>query len=199
MSHLPDFDPLDGFDPLGLDARRPSLLPCRAIRSDGDPTRAPLPPPPPYPFDGSDPLAVLAVVRLAQPSEGPQDDAAAIAAAARLCAAYETATGRTLSLADAVSWWWQAARRCADVAALMGRPGLSPNALRMRAVRPVHLPPGRAYSPKRVSQPRNRKGVAGQIQSPQQHPAISRSPCALCALTVRLTPREPPSPRLGLA
>ena len=137
MSHPPDFDPLDGFDPLGLDARRPSFLPCRAIRSDGDPTRAPLPPPPPYPFDGSDPLAVLAVVRLAQPSEGPQDDAAAIAAAARLCAAYETATGRTLSFADAVSWWWQAARRCADVAALMGRPGLSPNALRMRAVRPV--------------------------------------------------------------
>lgn len=137
MSHSSDFDPFDGFDPLGLDARRPSLRPCRAIRSDGDPARSPLPQPPPYPFDGSDPLAILAVVRLAQPSKGSQDDAAAIAAAARLCAAYETTTGRTLSLPDAVSWWWKAARRWVDIPALLDRPGLSPNALRMRAVRPV--------------------------------------------------------------
>jgi len=104
---------------------------ARAVRTPC-PARGPLPPPPPYPFDGKDLNTRTAVQTLAAPFSGQTHR---LQAAVFLVSEYETRHGAPLSLPVAVSWWWKSARRVSDLPALHNRPGLSPNAIRMRALR----------------------------------------------------------------
>lgn len=109
--------------------------PARAVRSVS-PHYA-LPPPLPYPFDGSNLLADVAIARLALPATDARSANERTAAALLLVREYETRHHSPLGLFEACRLWWLAARRLVDVAAALERPGLTPNALRARAVRPV--------------------------------------------------------------
>ena len=114
----------------------PELNPCRPIR--GEPSALYIAAPSlPFPFDGSDPLAAAAIVRLVRPATDSASEAQRAGAAVLLVELYETRHRAPLSFPDALDLWWKAARRLVDVAALLGRPGLSPNAVRMRCVRPA--------------------------------------------------------------
>ena len=127
------------------------------------------PPPLPYPFDGTNPLADIAIARLALPAKNANDANRRVSAAMMLNREYETRHHRPLSLSNALKFWWIAARRLLDVATALDRPGLSPNALRMRALRPVAhdfatakgIPPSAraaAIEAAGVPMPRNKKG-----------------------------------------
>ena len=114
----------------------PELNPCRSI--SGEPSALYTPSPSlPFPFDGSDPLAAAAIVRLVRPATDSASDAQRSGAALKLVSLYESRHGAPLSFPDALILWWKAARRLVDVSELLGCPGLSPNAVRMRVMRPA--------------------------------------------------------------
>lgn len=143
------------------------LQPARAVRS-ASPHYAP-PPPLPYPFDGKNRLADVAIARLALPATDARSANERTKAALLLVREYETRHHSPLVLFEACRLWWLAARRLVDIAAALQRPGLTPNALRARAVRPVAhdfaaakgIPPAarpKALEEAGIPMPRDKKG-----------------------------------------
>lgn len=111
------------------------IQPARPVRS-ASADYAP-PPPLPYPFDGSDPLNDVAIARLVLPATNARDAAERQASALRLVREYENRHRSPLDLFNALSLLWRAAIRTVDVAATLGRPGLSRSALRLQVIRPA--------------------------------------------------------------
>lgn len=92
---------------------------------------------PPFPFDFADPLNTLAIAQLAIPAHSDKTAYKRVQAARQLMTAYEQHHRSPLRFPDALRWWYLAARRCADLPVLLGRPGLSPATVRLQALRAV--------------------------------------------------------------
>lgn len=155
------------------------VVPARPVRS-ASPHYAP-PPPLPYPFDGTNPLANNAIARLVLPATSTHSANERTAAALLLLREYQTHNG-PMGLPLFLSLFWKAARRHVDIAATLKQPGLSPNALRMRVLRPAAhdfadakgiLPASRpaAFEAAGIPMPRDKKGKPTSDGAP---PSYSR-------------------------
>ena len=147
----------------------PELNPCPRISGQPSPLFI-ASPSLPFPFDGSDDLAAAAIVRLVRPATDSASEAQRSGAALLLVSMYETRHGAPLSFPDALVLWWKAARRLVDIPELLGRPGLSPNAVRMRVMRPA----AEAFADAKAILPSARPALFNQCGIPTPLPKKKR-------------------------